>query len=258
MALPAKGAVISERIENASPLTLAGDTYQVLTISESGGAIYNSGTLTIGDRALFQDNISLGQGTTLGHGSDIYNDRGIVVIGDNLTIERTSIPAGHDCAIYSPNGGDVTIGNNAKFTGIKEAVVVGGGTHEIGARYLLAKQDAYFDGLQRVASNDTDVLTGVVGVKYKISVQAKDWTFKPTLRLAATYDLHSSDSTAHVTLPGGSGYQIVGERLKRFGVETGVGLETTLKDWTVGLEYTGNFRKDYQSHTGMLKAKYSF
>ncbi len=129
---------------------------------------------------------------------------------------------------------------------------------EIGARYLLAKQDAYFDGLQRVASNNTDVLTGVVGVKYKTSVQAKDWTFKPTLRLAATYDLHSSDSTAHVTLPGGSSYQIVGERLKRFGVETGVGLETTLKDWTVGLEYTGNFRKDYQSHTGMLKAKYAF
>ena len=129
---------------------------------------------------------------------------------------------------------------------------------EIGARYLLAKQDAYFDGLQRVASNNTDVLTGVVGVKYKTSVQAKDWTFKPTLRLAATYDFHSSDSTAHVTLPGGSGYQIVGERLKRFGVETGVGLETTLKDWTIGLEYNGNFRKDYQSHTGMLKAKDSF
>lgn len=133
-----------------------------------------------------------------------------------------------------------------------------GFTPEVGLRYLLADQESYNDGVQRISTGNTDVLTGVVGIKYQADVQAKDWTFTPNLRLAATYDMISDNSKANVSVIGGGNYQITGERLERFGVETGVGIETTYKDWNFSVDYNGGFRKDFQSHTGMLKAKYNF
>lgn len=131
-------------------------------------------------------------------------------------------------------------------------------TPHIGLRYILAKQDGYNDGAQYIKSDDNNLLTGVLGVKYTADVKAKDLTFAPNIRLAATYDFISDNSVANVNVIGGGSYQITGERLKRFGVETGVGFETTYGDWNLMIDYNGSFKKDYQSHTGMLKAKYNF
>ena len=131
-------------------------------------------------------------------------------------------------------------------------------TPEGGLRYLRADQESYNDGAQRISTDASDVLTAVAGVKYTTNVKAKDWTFKPTLRLAATYDLKSDKSTANVNVIGGGNYQITGDRLNRFGVETGVGVTGTINNLDLTLEYNGGFRKDFQSHTGMLKAKYNF
>ena len=131
-------------------------------------------------------------------------------------------------------------------------------TPEGGFRYVLADQESYNDGAQRVSTDKNDVLTAVMGVKYSTNVKAEDWTFKPTLRLAATYDVVSDNSKANVNVTGGSNYQITGDRLHRFGVETGVGVTSSVKDWDLTLEYNGGFRKDFQSHTGMLKATYHF
>lgn len=131
-------------------------------------------------------------------------------------------------------------------------------TPEGGLRYIMADQESYYDGAQTVETDNNDVLTAVLGAKYTTSIQAADWTLKPTFRLAATYDIKSDSSQASVSLVGGGNYQIIGERLHRFGVETGVGITSTVKDWDVTLEYNGGFRKDYQSHSGMLKAKYHF
>jgi len=133
-----------------------------------------------------------------------------------------------------------------------------GFTPEAGLRYLLVDQKDYNDGVQTVRSDNSEVLTGVVGVKYTANIKANDWTFKPTLRLAATYDVKSDDSKANVTVTGGGNYQITGERLHRFGTEAGVGVGATCGDWELSVDYNGSFRKDFQSHTGMLKAKYNF
>jgi uncharacterized protein with beta-barrel porin domain len=127
-----------------------------------------------------------------------------------------------------------------------------------GLRYILAKQDAYSDGAQYIKSDDNDLLTGILGAKYSADIKTKDFTFAPNIRLAATYDFISDNSVANVNIIGGGNYQITGERLKRFGVETGVGVETTWGDWNLSLDYNGSFKKDFQSHTGMLKAKYNF
>ena len=107
-------------------------------------------------------------------------------------------------------------------------------------------------------TDNNDVLTGVAAIKYHQAYQAKDWTFKPNLRLGATYDMMSDNGQSVVNVIGGSSYQINSKRLNRFGVETGVGVEAIVGDWNLSLDYNGGFRADFQSHTGMLKAKYNF
>lgn len=133
-----------------------------------------------------------------------------------------------------------------------------GFTPEVGLRYLFADQDAYNDGVQRIKTDNNDVLTGVAAIKYHQAYQAKDWTFKPNLRLGATYDMMSDNGQSVVNVIGGSSYQINSKRLNRFGVETDVGVEAIVGDWNLSLDYNGGFRADFQSHTGMLKAKYNF
>ena len=131
-------------------------------------------------------------------------------------------------------------------------------TPEGGFRYVLAKQESYEDGAQRISTDDSDVLTAVIGVKYTAETKAGDLTITPSLRLAVTYDLVSDNSKANIDIIGGGNYQIVGDRLHRLGAETGVGISASIKDWDLTLEYNGGFRKDYQTHTGLLKATYHF
>ena len=122
----------------------------------------------------------------------------------------------------------------------------------------MADQESYNDGAQRISTDNNDVLTAVVGVKYSKDFTAKDWTFEPSVRLAATYDIVSDNSEANVNVIGGGNYQITGQRLHRFGVEAGAGITGTIKNWDLSLEYNAGLREDFQTHTGMLKAKYNF
>ena len=131
-------------------------------------------------------------------------------------------------------------------------------TPEGGLRYLLVDQKSYDDGIQKISTSNNDVLTAVLGAKYGYKVKAKDWMFTPNVRLAATYDVMSDGSKAVASITGGSSYQITGERLHRLGFEAGVGVTSTWNNWDFTLSYDGGFRKDYQSHTGTLKAKYHF
>ena len=133
-----------------------------------------------------------------------------------------------------------------------------GFTPESGLRYILVDQDAYNDGAQRISSKNNDVLTAVMGVKYAADVKTAGWTFTPTARFAVTYDLLSSNSKANVSIIDGGSYQITGKRLNRLGFEAGVGIGTSVDNWDFTLEYNGGFRKDFQNHSGMLKAKYNF
>ncbi len=57
---------------------------------------------------------------------------------------------------------------------------------------------------------------------------------------------------------GGMNYVVNGERLERFGVEAGLGFESGVDNWTFSVGYDLGLRKDYHSHTRMLKAKYDF
>lgn len=112
----------------------------------AGGAIYNSGTVTIGDHATFTDNIadSLANGSRPYGGGDIFNNGGTVKIGDYLTMVRSEEyydeNMNYDTNIYSIGTGNITIGNNAKFKNVVQALVTEKGTFSIG-------DNAVFEGV---------------------------------------------------------------------------------------------------------------
>ena len=131
---------------------------------------------------------------------------------------------------------------------------------EAGLRYINAKQDAYTDTAgQHVGSNSSDTLTAILGGRYATNVKAGDYTLRPEVKLAATYDLLRDKNSTAVTLANGAGYLVRGENLKRFGIEAGAGLSMAVSDNVkVGLNYEGRFKEDYTDHTGILEARYNF
>ena len=136
-----------------------------------------------------------------------------------------------------------------------------GFTPEVGLRYVHIKQDAYKDSAdQKVSSNDSDILTGVIGAKVSKSWELSNgMNIKPEARIAATYDLFNDDVNSVVTLANGSAYAVEGEALDRFGMEFGAGVTAEVNDNVeLSLGYEGKFREDYEDHTGLINAKYKF
>lgn len=134
-------------------------------------------------------------------------------------------------------------------------------TPEAGLRYAHISRDGYTDALgTSVASDDSDILTAVVGAKV-----AKDYTIgcntivRPELKAAVTYDLFDDGNNSYVSLANGSAYRVNGEKLNRLGFEFGAKVATEVSDnLEISAGWEGRFREDYQDHTAMLNAKYSF
>lgn len=134
-------------------------------------------------------------------------------------------------------------------------------TPEAGLRYVNIKQDAYKDSAdQKVGSNSSDILTGVIGAKVNKDFALENgMNLRPEARLAMTYDLMNDDNNSVVTLANGSAYTVNGEALDRFGIEFGAGLTADVNDNVeLSVGYEGKFREDYQDHTGLFNAKYKF
>ena len=68
---------------------------------------------------------------------------------------------------------------------------------EVGLRYVLVDADSYSDGFQNVKTEKNDVLTAVVGFKYAPRYRRNNLRFKPTARVALTYDLISAAKNDH-------------------------------------------------------------
>ena len=124
----------------------------------------------------------------------------------------------------------------------------------IGARYLKVSQDDYVDNIgQQISVQDDDIITARFGGKYT----ANGTLFAPTAHLELSYDVKSSDRLAIVNM-NGSGYQISGDAINPFGVQTGVGFISNINNWDLSLNYDLEWRPDFISHTGRIKAKYVF
>lgn len=136
-----------------------------------------------------------------------------------------------------------------------------GVTPEAGLRYIHVKQDKYTDTAgQSVKSDDSDIVTGVLGAKIAKSYNLSNgMLLTPEFKSAMTYDISHDNSKSTVTLVNGSSYSVTGKPLNRFGVELGAGITAELNDNVeLSLGYEGKFRKDYQDHTGLINAKYKF
>ena len=124
----------------------------------------------------------------------------------------------------------------------------------VGARYLKVSQDDYTDSLdQKISVKDEDVITARVGSKYT----GNGSVFIPTAHLELSYDVKSSDRLAVVNTDTSS-YQITGDSINPFGVQTGIGFISNINNWNLSLNYDLEWRPEYISHTGRIKAKYVF
>ena len=82
--------------------------------------------------------------------------------------------------------------------------------------------------------------------------------FRPSAYVNFVYDMISDRDSATVNLKNGSSYNVSGKRLNQFGVEAGAVLEYKCGDWDFAVNYDYAGRKRFNSHTGMLTAKYNF
>lgn len=136
---------------------------------------------------------------------------------------------------------------------------VNGITPLAGVRYLSVHQDSYFDGLQRVGAENDAVITAVMGGKYTHHFDCINGVnIQSVAQILATYDIVADDNYAHVSVLDGGTYQIEGDSLAKFGIEGKLGVTATLDNFDIGLDYLGGFKKDYQNHTGVVKATYHF
>ena len=133
-------------------------------------------------------------------------------------------------------------------------------TPEMGLRYLHITQDAYDNGVNEIAEQNTDFLTAVAGLKYAFYVQTDDMLkFRPELRAALTYDVVNDDTHATVALPGvGVSYNVDGKALNKIGGEFGIGLTAEYKGMEFSVMYDLDVHEDYTSQTGMIKFRGQF
>lgn len=134
-------------------------------------------------------------------------------------------------------------------------------TPTLGLRYINLQQEGYKDSAdQAVSAEQNSYLSGVLGLTVKNEVYASSaLRLLPQLHAGLSYDFVSDSAQGNVVLPNGSNYSISGERLHRLGFEAGASVSAYLSDnWEALLGYEGNFRQDYNSHTGTLKVRYLF
>ncbi len=132
-------------------------------------------------------------------------------------------------------------------------------TPKTGLRYLWTHMHNYMDSMrQYVQSKNTNTFTGIIGTTFTSEFNVQGFTFTPKITLAGTYDLKQDGGSSTVTLANGANYTTRGDTLKRFGIESGIGLNMSYKDFELGIQYEGRFKKDYQDHTGMINFRYNF
>lgn len=124
-----------------------------------------------------------------------------------------------------------------------------------GAKYFNINQNKYTDSIgQHIDSENSSVLTIVVGGKYNPEISS---AFIPNFHINVTYDILQPDNKTNVDIAGVP-YQIKGENIKPFGIETGIALNLYTQNWNFEAGYDLEWHSDFISHTSHIRAKYSF
>lgn len=124
-----------------------------------------------------------------------------------------------------------------------------------GTRYFNINQNKYTDSIgQRIDSNNLSVLTIVSGGKYDAKITQ---IFTPNIHINMIYDVIQPNSKTNVDIAG-IPYQIKGDNLNPLGIESGITFNLNKDNWDLSAGYDLEIRSDFISHTGHIRAKYSF
>ena len=146
-------------------------------------------------------------------------------------------------------GTQITSGYNIKLDNLIIAP-------EAGIRYLNIRQEGYKDSIgTMVEHSNSDFVTVMAGLK----VGADLGKVRPLVGVIVGYDVVSDDIVTTNTLANGGLYTIRGEALDRLSTMVVGGLGADLgKNSTIKLEYSGNYRKEYFDHSGMIRFELKF
>lgn len=129
---------------------------------------------------------------------------------------------------------------------------------EAGLRYTYLMPESYTDSLgQKINPDNTNLLTATAMLHFRPRCGDIWYYVRPTAYVGLTYDLYGPNTKTNVRIADSS-YLISSKRMPRLGAEGGIGLETSINNWDISIGYDLGLREDYQSHTGMLKARYNF
>lgn len=132
---------------------------------------------------------------------------------------------------------------------------------EMGLRYFNINQGGYTDDAeQRMRRSNTNILTGLVGVKYDVEYPLENHSsFRAEAGIAGTYDFMQPDTDSTVDVANGATYRLVGETQERVGLEAGALVRLNIaRAFELSLRYSGLFKSDYTNHAGTLGMRYSF
>lgn len=131
----------------------------------------------------------------------------------------------------------------------------------VGLKYASISLDKHVDSVgQNIGSIKNTVFTGILEARFSKDIFSKENRYwRPEVSVGITYDFSSDDNVAVVSLPNGANYRVTGESLDQLAGEIGLSVAYLIgenTDITVG--YSGEFRKDYSSHTALLSFRYNF
>ena len=229
---------------------------------------YASG-ITFGAETIFDDKLMLAAGYTYGK-NDVKS--GAKKLDGTMSI--FSLFAEYDVDAWYVNGG-ISYGkssykqttkyeNDAKFDADTLSLNAGVGykfgkyTPEFRMIYTNTSVDKYKDAAgQEIQYDDNSVLSLSTSVKYKDSFNMKSAVITPEIGLGVIYDVLSDDGVARVDL-GTAQYTIYGEKINPFGLNFGIGTGVDVGNWSFAVGYDLEWRNNFISHTGKVKAKYMF
>ncbi|WP_169570020.1 autotransporter domain-containing protein [Sneathiella limimaris] len=158
--------------------------------------------------------------------------------------------------------------SNQYMAAVQFGVPLTAGDYQItpmaGVSYTYLTTDDYREtgagGLnQQVKTDNLQLLTTSVGAQISTQIRAGSGYFIPHLRGGVRYELLGENATATSQFTGGgSTFTVEGQDPEQFGAQLGLGFAYDVGEWILGANYDAEFKNNYLSHSGSLKAKLRF
>lgn len=133
-------------------------------------------------------------------------------------------------------------------------------TPQVAIRSLWIEHDDYMTKKDEFVSDKTySVVSALAGVKIAQEfVLTKTYRFVPQMKFSMIYDMKSPDRWVYVQTPSANGF-IKTNGLSSLGTQIDVRMDITSgQETSVGLQYSGQFRNNFESHGVMLTGIYAF